>query len=108
MDVYKECDERTYAEMLALPDSESFPSFGNDEVNPDDISSDNEIIKSRTISRASKCRIISSISKSTEYNINVNYNHNYCVTTKNEDSINISIVLENLIQYIKNQSLNTR
>jgi len=99
-----ECNERTYAEMLALPDPGISTPLGNNESDSDDISSENETIKSRISSRASRCQIISPSSKSTEHNIHINYNHNYSMTTKNGNQIDISTILEDIVQYSKNQS----
>lgn len=100
------CEERTYTEMLALPDPGASVPLGNNESDSD-VSSDNETIKSRISSRASRCQIISPSSKSTEHNIHINYNHNYSMTTKNGNQIDVSTILEDLIQHSKNQSPDT-
>ena len=90
--------------MLALADPGASTTLGNDEPDPDDISSDNETIKSRVSPHVSRCRIAFPSPKSTEHNIHINYNHNYSMTTKNEDQIDIPMNLEDLIHHSKNQS----
>ena len=87
--------------MLALADPGASTPLGNDEPDPDDISSDNETIKSRVSPHISRCQIAF---PSTEPNIHINYNHNYSMTTKNGDQIDIPMILEDLIQHSKNQS----
>ncbi len=90
--------------MLALADPGASTPLGNDEPDPDDISSDNETIKSRVSPHVSRCRIAFPSPKSTEHNIHINYNHNYSMTTKNGDQIDIPMILEDLIHHSKNQS----
>ena len=97
-DEYIESKEKTYAEMIKMPDySESEMNLENNEIDSDS----RQITPTATSNHSATSQ---ATPQSMTHNINVNYHHSYSIKRKNDEQIDIPSLLQSLSQHTSLQS----
>jgi hypothetical protein len=91
-DEYYECAEKTYIELMAIPDPEADSPLNNNE--------DDETSSTRASTPTPKhLSPIKTTPQPLVHNININYRHCYSVQRTNGNEVDIPALLQSIAQY---------